>query len=152
MNSKIDFVNGKTGTSLLKMVMPLLMWVGNLLGENAYAALADSTALILILNAIAMGAGNGIAILIAHVVGAGEKEKAERMVGVVVFLSVLFSAVIMILAEVLLPAILRALQTPQEIFNDAYGYLSIYLLGYVFLYLYVQFTSIFRAYGIPCFR
>lgn len=163
MNSKIDFVNGKTGTSLLKMVMPLLMamfltmaynmvdslWVGNLLGENAYAALADSTALILILNAIAMGAGNGIAILIAHVVGAGEKEKAERMVGVVVFLSVLFSAVIMILAEVLLPAILRALQTPQEIFNDAYGYLSIYLLGYVFLYLYVQFTSIFRAYGDP---
>ena len=146
MNSKIDFVNGKTGTSLLKMVMPLLMamfltmaynmvdslWVGNLLGENAYAALADSTALILILNAIAMGAGNGIAILIAHVVGAGEKQKAERMVGVVVFLSVLFS-----------------LQTPQEIFNDAYGYLSIYLLGYVFLYLYVQFTSIFRAYGDP---
>ena len=161
MNSKIDFVNGKTGTSLLKMVMPLLMamfltiaynmvdslWVGNLLGENAYAALADSTALIL--NAIAMGAVNGIAILIAHVVGAGEKEKADRMVGVVVFLSVLFSAVIMILAEVLLPAILRALQTPQEIFNDAYGYLSIYLLGYVFLYLYIQFTSIFRAYGDP---
>ena len=72
------------------------------------------------------------------------------MVGVVVFFDLCFSlAVIMILAEVLLPAILRALQTPQEIFNDAYGYLSIYLLGYVFLYLYVQFTSIFRAYGDP---
>lgn len=91
MKSKIDFVNEKTGRSLIRMTMPLLMamfltmaynlvdslWVGNLLGENGYAALTDSTALILILNAIAMGAGNGVSILVAQLVGADNTKKQK---------------------------------------------------------------------------
>ena len=77
MDTKIDFINGNTKKSLGLMVLPLLaamflnmaynlvdsLWIGNLLGETAYTALTNSTPIILILNAVAMGMGNGVAIL-----------------------------------------------------------------------------------------
>ena len=89
MNSKIDFVNGKTLKALLAMVVPVLLsmilmmaynmvdslWIGNLLGEQGYAALTDSTSVILILNALALGSGNGISILVSQVTGAARKKK-----------------------------------------------------------------------------
>lgn len=166
MKSKIDFVNEKTGRSLIRMTMPLLMamfltmaynlvdslWVGNLLGENGYAALTDSTALILILNAIAMGAGNGVSILVAQLVGADNTKKTEGVIATVVFISSCFAVGLTAMAEIFLPGILKMLKTPAEIRNDAYAYLSIYLLGYTAIYLYMQFTSVFRAFGDPIFQ
>lgn len=166
MKSKIDFVNEKTGRSLIRMVTPLLiamfltmaynlvdsLWVGNLLGENGYAALTDSTALILILNAIAMGAGNGVSILVAQLVGADQRQKTEGVIATVVFISACFAVGLTIMAEIFLPGILKMLRTPMEIRNDAYAYLSIYLLGYTAIYLYMQFTSVFRAFGDPIFQ
>ena len=56
MDTKIDFINGNTKKSLGLMVLPLMaamflnmaynlvdsLWIGNLLGETAYAALTNS--------------------------------------------------------------------------------------------------------------
>ena len=42
------------------------LWIGNLLGEQAYAALTNSTPIILILTSIGMGATNGLAILLSQ--------------------------------------------------------------------------------------
>ena len=66
MNSKIDFINGDTKKCLLSMTLPMIvamflnmaynlvdsLWIGNLLGEQAYAALTNSTPIILILTSI----------------------------------------------------------------------------------------------------
>ena len=73
MNKNIDFVNGNTKKCLLEMTVPMIiamflnmaynlvdsLWIGNLLGEQAYAALTNSTPIILILTSIGMGATNG---------------------------------------------------------------------------------------------
>lgn len=56
MNKNIDFVNGNTKKCLLEMTVPMIiamflnmaynlvdsLWIGNLLGEQAYAALTNS--------------------------------------------------------------------------------------------------------------
>lgn len=42
--------------------------------------------------------------------------------------------------------------TPQQVFADAALYLSLYLIGNTALFLYMQFTSIFRAFGDPSFQ
>lgn len=69
METTLDFVNGNTRRCLFSMALPLIaamflnmaynlvdsLWIGNLLGETAYAALTNSTPIILILSAIAMG-------------------------------------------------------------------------------------------------
>lgn len=91
METTLDFVNGNTRHCLFSMALPLIaamflnmaynlvdsLWIGNLLGETAYAALTNSTPIILILSAIAMGASNGISILLSQAVGAKDTKKRK---------------------------------------------------------------------------
>lgn len=77
MNSNIDFVNTNTTKALLKMFLPLMMamiltmaysmvdslWVGNLLGKAGLSALTASTAVVLIINSLSMGIGNGVSVM-----------------------------------------------------------------------------------------
>lgn len=44
------------------------------------------------------------------------------------------------------------MHTPAELFDGAYAYLSVYLIGYVAIYIYMQFTSVFRSFGDPTFQ
>ena len=166
MKSKIDFVEGNTKASLLQMVTPLLaamiltmaynlvdsLWVGNLLGEGGYAALTNSTAIVLILSAIAMGCSNGIAILVSQTVGAGKKEETDGVIATIMLLSGIFAIGVTLGLEVGLKKILLLMNTPAELFEDAYEYLSIYLIGYIAIYVYMQFTAIFRSFGDPVFQ
>ena len=87
MPTKIDFIGGNTKRCLMAMALPMIaamflnimynlvdsLWIGNLLGETAYAALTNSTPIILILTSVAMGATNGISILISQAIGAKDK-------------------------------------------------------------------------------
>ena len=80
MDTKIDFIKGDTKKCLAAMVLPLMvamflnmaynlvdsLWIGNLLGETAYAALTNSTPVILILSSVAMGSTNGVSILLSQ--------------------------------------------------------------------------------------
>ena len=89
MLSQIDFVSGETRKSLMKLFIPLMaamsltmaysmvdsLWVGNLLGQEGMSALTASTAIVLVLNSISMGAGNGVTVIIAGMVGAGDRKK-----------------------------------------------------------------------------
>lgn len=66
--NKIDFIGGNVKKCLFSMAIPMIIamylnmaynlvdsiWIGNLLGEKAYAALANSTPIILLLTSIGM--------------------------------------------------------------------------------------------------
>ncbi|MDD3369086.1 MAG: MATE family efflux transporter [Lachnospiraceae bacterium] len=166
MKNKIDFVKGNTPKCLFAMVMPLLMamiltmaynlvdslWVGNLLGEAGYAALTNSTAIVLILSAIAMGASNGAAIIISQAVGAGKKEEAEGIITTMLVMAAVFSFGVTVVLELSLKFILIWMRTPAELFDMAYAYLSIYLIGYIAIFLYMHFTAVFRSFGDALFQ
>lgn len=166
MKSEIDFIKGDTKKCLIRMVLPLLcamiltmaynlvdsLWVGNLLGETGYAALTNSTAIVLILNAIAMGSSNGIAIVVSQTVGAGNKKKVEGVIATLLMMSTVFAVAVTVLLEVVLNPLLQMMNTPAELFEMAHEYLAIYLVGYVAIYLYMQFTAVFRSFGDPLFQ
>lgn len=139
MNLKLDFINGDTKKCLATMALPLMaalflnmaynlvdsLWIGNLLGERAYAALTNATPVILILNSIAMGASNGVSILLSQAVGAGKKETAEKMITTSLLAAIVFSLGLTLLLELLLRPILGLLGTPDELMPMAYQYLAI---------------------------
>ena len=164
MKNSIDFIGGDTRRSLLRMVGPLLaamvltmaynlvdsLWVGNLMGETGYAALTSSTSVVLILSAIAMGSSNGAAILIAQTAGA--KKEAGGLIRVSLALAGAFSVGVTAVLELALRPLLAAMNTPPELFSMAYDYLSVYLLGYAAIFLYMHFTAAFRAFGDPVFQ
>ena len=166
MNKNIDFVNGNTKKCLLEMTVPMIiamflnmaynlvdsLWIGNLLGEQAYAALTNSTPIILILTSIGMGATNGLAILLSQVIGAKNEQKKKNIIVTSFFVSIILSVFMTIVLEIFLEPILIVLNTPTEIFDMAKNYLSIYALGYVAVYLYLYFTAILRSFGNTMFQ
>lgn len=94
MTSNIDFINADTRKAFIKMALPMMaamflnlaynimdsIWVGNLLGETAMAALTSSTPVILLLTATGMGATNGLSIILSQKIGAGDKKQVNSLV------------------------------------------------------------------------
>ena len=166
MKSNIDFINTNTTKALLRLFIPLMLamtltmaysmvdslWVGNLLGEAGMSALTASTAIVLIMNSLSMGVGNGVSVMIAQLVGAKDKAGIQRAAAVIMTVSLLFSVPLCVAGEFLAEYILRAMGTPSEVLPDAVSYLRLYLIGNVALFLYMQFTSIFRAFGDSMFQ
>jgi len=166
MPTKIDFIGGNTKRCLMAMALPMIaamflnmmynlvdsLWIGNLLGKTAYAALTNSTPIILILTSVAMGATNGVSILISQAIGAKDKKKAESLIATSFCVAVTFSLLVTILLEIFLPGMLKALNTPVETYDMAYSYLAIYILGYLAVYLYLYFTAVLRSFGNSMFQ
>ena len=166
MPTNMDFISGNTKHCLMAMTLPMIaamflnmmynlvdsLWIGNLLGETAYAALTNSTPIILILTSVAMGAANGVSILISQAVGAKDKKKTEHLIATSFCAAVVCSLLVTILLEVFLPGILDALNTPAETYDMAYSYLAIYVLGYLAVCLYLYFTAILRSFGNSMFQ
>ena len=119
MPTKIDFIGGNTRRCLMAMALPMIaamflnmmynlvdsLWIGNLLGETAYAALTNSTPIILLLTSVAMGATNGVSILISQAIGAKDKEKTESLISTSFCVAVVFSLLVTVLLEAFLPGI-----------------------------------------------
>ncbi len=145
MQAKIDFIEGNTRRCLMAMALPMIaamflnmaynlvdsLWIGNLLGETAYAALTNSTPIILILTSVAMGATNGLSILLSQAIGAKDKKKTESLIATSLIVAVVFSLLVTLVLELSLSFILNALNTPAETYDMAYSYLAIYVLGYI---------------------
>ncbi|MGL6200718.1 MAG: MATE family efflux transporter [Lachnospiraceae bacterium] len=161
MQSQIDFISSNTRNSFFKMAIPMMaamflnmaynivdsLWIGNLMGETAMAALTSSMPVLLILSAIGMGAANGLAIMLSQVIGAKDKEKADHLVITSFLAALIFSILLTLILELGLDVILRWLQTPKEIFDMSHDYLAVYLLGYIAVFLYFYFTAVLRSYG-----
>lgn len=166
MPNDIDFIGGNTKRCLFAMALPMIaamflnmmynlvdsLWIGNLLGETAYAALTNSTPIILLLTSIAMGATNGISILLSQAIGAKDKARMESLIATSFIVAVIFSLLVTAGLEITLPAILSALNTPAETYDMAYGYLAIYVIGYLAVYLYLYFTAVLRSFGNSMFQ
>ena len=166
MTNQINFVGGPTKRCLLAMALPMIaalflnmmynlvdsLWIGNLLGETAYAALTNSAPVILTLTSIAMGATNGVSILLSQAIGAKEEARTERLIATSLLVAIVFSVLVTVGAELALPAILNGLHTPAETRSMAYEYLSIYMIGYLAVYLYLYFTSVLRSFGHAMFQ
>ena len=166
MRTEIDFIGGDTKRCLMAMTLPMIaamflnmaynlvdsLWIGNLLGESAYAALTNSTPIILILTSVAMGATNGISILLSQAIGAKNQKRAESLIATSFIAAIIFSLMITLALEIFLPYILTALNTPSETYAMAYSYLSIYILGYLAVYLYLYFTAVLRSFGNSMFQ
>ena len=159
MPTKIDFIGGNTKRCLMAMALPMLaamflnmmynlvdsLWIGNLLGETAYAALTNSTPIILILTSVAMGATNGVSILISQAIGAKDKKKTESLISTSFCVAVIFSLLVTVLLEAFLPGILKVLNTPAETYDMAY--ISMFT---VIIALY--FTAVLRSFGNSMFQ
>lgn len=166
MKTKIDFSTEKTSSGLLKMAIPLLiamilnmaynivdsLWIGNMLGKEAMAALTSATPIILIMCSVGMGATNGLTILLSRAIGSKDNNRLRKILSTSCLSSAAFCIIVTLLCEIFIDGILKFLKTPDVIFSMAKGYLGIYFLGFIAVYFYLYFTAVLRSYGNSIFQ
>ncbi|MDO4307796.1 MAG: MATE family efflux transporter [Eubacteriales bacterium] len=120
---------------------------GKFIGENALAAVGNSYEITLIFIAFAFGCNIGCSVIVSQLFGA----KDYRGMKTAVYTAMISSAVLCILLMIFgifgCDALLRLINTPEEILGDSKLYLDIYVWGLPFMFFYNIATGIFSALG-----
>lgn len=121
--------------------------VGHTLGENALAAVGATAPLFGLIVGMAIGMNNGFSIVVARYFGAKDMDKMRQAVAMTVILDLIISVVFTVVGVVIIKDLLVFLNTPAEIIEDAYGYISIILMFIVITIMYDMIAGILRALG-----
>ena len=156
-----DFTQGSIPRQLVSFATPLflsnllqiiynmvdMMVVGSVLGKAGTSAVSVGGDVSNLLTFVAMGFASAGQVIIARLIGAGERNKLSRFVGTMVgFLTV--SAIVMSVTGLLLQdTMLTLMKTPAEAYEGARAYSSICMAGLIFIYGYNTVSAILRGMG-----
>ena len=101
------------------------MIVGQFIGVEALAALGATGSLNFLVVGFIIGITSGFAVPIAQSFGAGEEDKLRHYVVVSSYLCIIFSIVITLVMVFSVKNILTIMQTPSDIFENAYSYIKV---------------------------
>lgn len=120
---------------------------GKFVGEQALAAVGNSYEVTLIYLSFAVGLNIGASVVTARLFGARRIGQMKTAVNTAFLLCLAVCAALMTLGFLFSPALIHAIQTPPEIYDDTMLYLNIYTGGLVFLFFYNIATGIFASLG-----
>lgn len=123
------------------------MIVGNVLGPNALGAVGASSSVQFLVLGMCIGLCLGFAVPVAQRFGAGEYESMRKYIYNAYILTFAGAVIITGACTLACSTILKILQTPSDIFSDAYSYLFIIFLGIPCTLLYNLLSSNLRAVG-----
>lgn len=164
MANKSTFINDLTEGSVMKRLirftLPLMLanllqvcynlvdmfFVGQYAGTDALSAVSISSNVTMLMFFCFMGIATGGQIYVAQTVGAGRRDKLDRIVGNSLTLCVLVSLILMLTIPLATP-ILRLINTPEEILGVTRTYLIICTAGNVTVALYNALCGILRGMG-----
>lgn len=121
--------------------------VGNFIGKEALAAVGSTSPIINTLIGIFMGFSMGANVIVSQYYGANDEKSVQDAVHTSIIMSFFFSVIITIIGIVSAPAMLRFMDTPDDVIHDASVYLEIYFSGAIGLIFYNTGSGILRAVG-----
>ena len=121
--------------------------VGRYLGIDALAAVGASVSITFLILGFCAGCCSGFGIPIAQKFGSRDYVTMRRLVATSMKLSAFLSFSLAIVTCILCTSILRWMQTPARIMDDAYAYLLVLFIGIPFSFYYNLLSSIIRALG-----
>ena len=156
-----DMTTGNPMPIILKFTLPLLignifqqlynmadtMIVGNFVGEKALAAVGSTGTIMFLVLGFCAGMSSGFTVLTSQKYGARDERGVKSSVANAIILSAVLVVVITILSLSVMKPLLHMMNTPDDIFGDAYTYISIICLGTVASVFYNLFSACLRAVG-----
>ena len=124
-------------------------WSDSLWESRRWRQWGASYAITNVFIAIAIGGGNGSAVVVSQFLGAGKIAKMKTAVFTTLINFLVIGICLGVFGIVFHETILRLVNTPEDIFADAALYLAIYFVGLPFLFMYNVQASIFNSSGIP---
>ncbi len=121
--------------------------VGRWIGVNALAAVGTSSSIMFLIMGFCNGSCAGFAIPVAQAFGAKDFHKMRTYVSNSIRIAVVFALVITFLSCIFCGRILRLVNTPKEVFNDAYIFLFLQFAAIPFTMAYNLLSGQIRALG-----
>lgn len=121
--------------------------VGRFLGSQALAAVGSTGCINFLILGFCMGICSGFAIPIAQVFGSRDETELRRFVANSVYVSAVLSVVLAVVTSILCPWMLRMLDTPADIIDDAIAYIQPIFMAIPITVLYNMCSGILRSLG-----
>lgn len=156
-----DMTVGNPTKLILRFCLPLMagnlfqqfynlvdsMIVGRFVGTYALSAVGCVGSLNFLVIGSVIGLCTGFAIPVSQCFGAGDEDKMRRFIANLVYLSAAIGTGVTLATFFGCRTLLTILHTPQDIFDDAYTYISVIFLGIPATILYNSVASLIRAVG-----
>ncbi len=123
------------------------IYLGQLIGVEAIAAVSVFFPIFFVLLAIVIGLSSGATVLIGHAWGAGDRAKARTVAGTAIGLMLFAGLVVGATGTVFAPSLVRALGTPEGIAGEAAAYARWMLAGMPLIFMLWLCTSMSRGVG-----
>ena len=121
--------------------------VGNYVGKEALAAVGCTGPVINALVSVFIGLSTGSTVVIAQYFGAKDARKLSEAVHTTILLTLATCVLLTVVGVLATPAMLRMMQTPEDVFAQAAEYLRIFFCGITGVHLYNSCAAILRAVG-----
>lgn len=121
--------------------------VGNVVGSHALAAVGASGAIIQLLIGFVIGASAGAGVVTSQYYGAQNEEGVHKAVHTTLAISICAGIFLSVAGVLLTPWILRMMDTPEEVFDQAADYLRVFFAGHFFAVIYNMMAGILNAVG-----
>ncbi len=146
---------------ILKFVLPIFLGfvfqqfynmvdtviVGRYVSANALAAVGSTGTIMFMIMGLANGMTTGYTVLISQRYGAGDMEGTRRAFVNAILLSIISTGIITIIAFRVMHPLLKLMNTPADIYDDAYAYIITICAGSIALIGYNLLAASLRAIG-----
>ncbi|MBO5882832.1 MAG: MATE family efflux transporter [Clostridia bacterium] len=157
----VDMTEGSVVKHLIKFAIPIVFgsllqqlynivdtWVvGNYVSDEAFSAVGTVSPIIYFLISFSLGFATGTGVVVAQYFGAKEYGGVKKTVHTAIGVSVLMGLVLTVVGILLVPSLLNFMGTPENVFDDAEMYLSVYFSSSLGLVVYNVGAGILRAIG-----
>ena len=161
-SSKNEITSGIIWKQLLLFFFPILLGsffqqlyntidaviVGRFVGKNALAAVAGSSGMVInLLVNFFTGLTAGASVIVSQFFGSGDREKVDDSIHTIYAFSIIGSVIMTLIGITAAPALLRLMNTPEELMSDSILYLRIYFAGMIPSLIYNVGAGLLRAVG-----
>lgn len=158
---QVDLLDGPIFKSLVIFAIPIFvssvfqqlyntvdtMIVGHVLGDTSLAAIGSCTSIYDLLVGFGLGIGNGLAIVTARSFGSKDENLLKKSVASSIVIGIISSLLISVIGSIFLMPLLKVLNTPAEIIQEAYSYISIIAIFVIVMFAYNLCAGLMRAIG-----
>ncbi len=156
-----DMTKGRPLPIILRFVIPLIIGnmvqqlynmadtviVGRFVGAGALAAVGSTGTIMFLVLGFAIGLTSGFTVLTSQSYGAHDQKRTRHSVANGIILAGIVSITLTILSVLLMRPILHLMNTPADIFEDAWTYITIICAGMTATVFYNLFSAMLRSVG-----
>lgn len=156
-----DMTVGKPASVIINFTIPILIGnifqqfynmadaiiVGRCVGNKALAAVGSTGTFMFLIYGLVTGMTVGFTVSTAQRFGAGDMDGMRKSVASAIKLAAIVTALMTAVTMIFMRPMLRLMNTPSDIFDDAYSYIMIICAGIAAQVLYNMLSAILRALG-----